>query len=74
MHALIALALVLALPSPADAAELDPAACAKLRTRLHTIDARARQRSTPSLSEQRREVKKRLYALRCSQIRKAGDP
>jgi hypothetical protein len=76
MHALLALTLtlMLALAVPAEAAEADPEACAELRARLKYIDARARQRSTQSLTDQRRAVKERLYQLRCAEMAKPGEP
>jgi len=76
MHALLALTLTLTLTLavPAEAAEADPVACAELRARLKYIDARARHRSTQSLTDQRRAVKARLYKLRCSEIAKPGEP
>jgi len=75
MHALLALTvtLTLALAVPAEAAEADPVACAELRARLKYIDARARLRSTQSLTDRRRAVKKRLYELGCSEIGKPGE-
>jgi hypothetical protein len=75
MHALLALTLTLTLTLsvPADAAEIDPVACANLRTRLKYIDARARLRSTQSLTDRRRAVKTRLYQLGCSEIGKPGE-
>lgn len=54
-----------ALPTAPRTSQEAPA-CARLRDRIRTIDAQARQRSTQSLTDERRDVGKRMSELRCS--------
>lgn len=47
-------------------AQRQAAECSRLRNRIAQIDIRARQRSTASLTAERRKLRDRQYELKCS--------
>lgn len=47
-------------------AQRQAAECSRLRNRIAQIDIRARQRSTASLTAERRKLRNRQYELKCS--------
>ena len=65
---IVTLISTLTIPFPLQAKELDPNQCAALRVELRQITEAQRERSTPSLQEERKRVKDRMWALKCEEM------